>query len=73
MQEKIEAISASQMECLAATAFLLGSPLQRDQPRAGEAVQSSMRIAYELLAREIDPERIISVIQSHASEFDPPP
>ncbi|CCW66225.1 unnamed protein product [Phytomonas sp. Hart1] len=72
-QKKNDALSLFKMECLAATAFLLGSPLQRDQPHTGEAVQFSMRLASELLAREIDPERVIALIESHTSQIDPLP
>ncbi|EAN89997.1 hypothetical protein TcYC6_0079110 [Trypanosoma cruzi] len=53
-----------QLECLASIAYLVGSPLQRNQPTVMEPVQRSMKLVRELLRRGVDPEKVIRVIES---------
>lgn len=57
-------IDQSQIECAAALAYLLGSPLQRSQPTPSQTVQSSLLITHQLLEYGVDPERIITLVHS---------
>lgn len=66
--EQRDVVSSAQLECLAAVAYLLGSPLQRRQPSAQEgAVQPSLLLAYELLDRGVDPERVVELVEARSS------
>lgn len=63
----LDSVSSAQLECLAAIAYMLGSPLQRTQPSPQEgAVQSSLLLACELLERGVDPERVIELVEARS-------
>lgn len=61
-------VSQSQLECLAAAAHLLGSPLQRrtGQPSTG-GVQPSLLVAAELLRRGVDAERVVALVEARTN------
>lgn len=61
-----DGLSSAEMERLASVAYLVGCPLQRHQLNALVGVHPAMRVAAELLARGVDPERVIALMDAHA-------
>ncbi|KAK7196923.1 hypothetical protein NESM_000634400 [Novymonas esmeraldas] len=57
-------LTAQQLDALSATAYLVGSPLQRQQPVGSEVTDPALLVAATLLQHGVDPERIIELIKS---------
>ncbi|CAJ1034077.1 hypothetical protein IOCL2690_000743600 [Leishmania lindenbergi] len=51
-------VSAQQLDALSATAYLVGTPLQRQQPVGRDMTQPALLVAAKLLQHGVDPERI---------------
>lgn len=56
-------VSLAQLEALAAMAYLVGSPLQRQQPSGGDVVHPALLVAAKLLQQGVDPERVIQLVE----------
>lgn len=56
-------VSREQLEALSAMAYLVGSPLQRQQPCGGDATHPALLVAAKLLQQGVDPERIIQLVE----------
>ncbi|GET91875.1 unspecified product [Leishmania tarentolae] len=56
-------VTAQQLDALSAMAYLVGSPLQQQQPVGGDMTHPGLLVAAKLLQHGVDPERIIEVIE----------
>ncbi|KAG5494318.1 hypothetical protein GH5_02331 [Leishmania sp. Ghana 2012 LV757] len=56
-------VTAQQLDALSAMAYLVGSPLQRQQPVGSDMTHPALLVAAKLLQRGVDPERIIALIE----------
>ncbi|KAG5469404.1 hypothetical protein LSCM1_02621 [Leishmania martiniquensis] len=56
-------VTAQQLDALSAMAYLVGSPLQRQQPVGSDMTHPALLVAAKLLQRGVDPERIIELIE----------
>ncbi|AYU82112.1 hypothetical protein LDHU3_33.2030:CDS1 [Leishmania donovani] len=56
-------VTAQQLDALSAMAYLVGSPLQRQQPVGSDMTHPALLVAAKLLQHGVDPERIIELIE----------
>ncbi|KPA76608.1 unspecified product [Leptomonas pyrrhocoris] len=56
-------VSVEQLEALSAMAYLLASPLQRQQPCGSDATHPALLVAARLLQHGVDPERVIQLVE----------
>lgn len=56
-------VSREELEALSAMAYLVGSPLQRQQPTSSAATHPALLVAAKLLQHGVDPERIIRLME----------
>lgn len=56
-------VTQEQLDALSAMAYLVGSPLQRQQPCDGEATHPALLVAAKLLQQGVDPERVIQLVE----------
>lgn len=56
-------VTAQQLDALSAVAYLVGSPLQRQQPAGSDMTHPALLVAAKLLQQGVDPERIIELIE----------
>ncbi|KAG5495089.1 hypothetical protein JKF63_02142 [Porcisia hertigi] len=56
-------VTTQQLDALSAMAYLVASPLQRQQPVGSDMSHPSLLVAAKLLQSGVDPERIIELIE----------